>query len=168
LGSRSFGWLRRLRRRLLMIRGSIAVATEIRPGSGAAATMIVNGLTRSRSPGRAGSWAAPSLFRLRRRRRVRTGRFGSVAGPTTRAVACSRHHPARDMETAAKSHAGTASMLRTSIQETLLHACANITSFKPRISLTEAKAMLPAKYPDYLWGDFEIDVYRACMAQHGQ
>jgi hypothetical protein len=40
----------------------------------------------------------PSLFRLRRRRRVRTGRFGSVAGPTTRAVACSRHHPARDME----------------------------------------------------------------------
>jgi bacterioferritin (cytochrome b1) len=54
------------------------------------------------------------------------------------------------------------------IQETLLHACANITSFKPRISLTEAKAMLPAKYPDYLWGDFEIDVYRACIAQHGQ
>jgi DNA-directed RNA polymerase specialized sigma24 family protein len=38
------------------------------------------------------------------------------------------------------------------IQETLLHACANVTSFKPRISLTEAKAMLPAKYPDYLWG----------------
>jgi len=24
------------------------------------------------------------------------------------------------------------------------------------------------KYPDYLWGDFEIDVYRSCMAQHGQ
>jgi hypothetical protein len=30
------------------------------------------------------------------------------------------------------------------IQETLLHACANITSVKPRISLTEAKAMLPS------------------------
>jgi hypothetical protein len=25
-----------------------------------------------------------------------------------------------------------------------------------------------SKYPDYLWGDFEIDVYRACMTQHGQ
>jgi hypothetical protein len=29
-----------------------------------------------------------------------------------------------------------------------------------------------AKYPNYLYGylygDFEIDVYRACMAQHGQ
>jgi hypothetical protein len=25
-----------------------------------------------------------------------------------------------------------------------------------------------AKYPDYLWGDFEIDSYRACMAEHGQ
>ena len=25
-----------------------------------------------------------------------------------------------------------------------------------------------AKYPDYLWGDFEIDAYRAYMAQHGQ
>ena len=50
------------------------------------------------------------------------------------------------------------------IQETLLHACANITSFKPRVGLTEAKAMLPP----YLWRDFEIDVYRVCMAQHGQ
>ena len=25
-----------------------------------------------------------------------------------------------------------------------------------------------AKYPDYLWDDFDFDVYRACMAQHGQ
>lgn len=25
-----------------------------------------------------------------------------------------------------------------------------------------------AKYPEYLWGDFEIQVYRSCMAQHGQ
>ena len=24
------------------------------------------------------------------------------------------------------------------------------------------------KYPEYLWGDFEIDVYRSCMAQRGQ
>jgi hypothetical protein len=24
------------------------------------------------------------------------------------------------------------------------------------------------KYLDYLWGDYEIDVYRACMTQHGQ
>jgi hypothetical protein len=25
-----------------------------------------------------------------------------------------------------------------------------------------------SKYPDYLWGDYEIDVYRACMAERGQ
>jgi hypothetical protein len=25
-----------------------------------------------------------------------------------------------------------------------------------------------AKYLQYLWGDFEIYVYRACMTQHGQ
>jgi hypothetical protein len=25
-----------------------------------------------------------------------------------------------------------------------------------------------SKYPDYLWGDFEIDVYRACMTERGQ
>jgi hypothetical protein len=25
-----------------------------------------------------------------------------------------------------------------------------------------------AKYKQYVWGDYEIDVYRACMAQHGQ
>jgi hypothetical protein len=24
------------------------------------------------------------------------------------------------------------------------------------------------KYPDYLWGDFEIQVYRSCMTQRGQ
>jgi hypothetical protein len=24
------------------------------------------------------------------------------------------------------------------------------------------------KYKQYLWGDYEIDVYRACMAQRGQ
>jgi hypothetical protein len=24
------------------------------------------------------------------------------------------------------------------------------------------------KYPEYLWGDFEIQVYRSCMAQLGQ
>jgi hypothetical protein len=24
------------------------------------------------------------------------------------------------------------------------------------------------KYPEYLWGDFEIQVYRSCMAQRGQ
>ena len=24
------------------------------------------------------------------------------------------------------------------------------------------------KYKQYVWGDYEIDVYRACMAQHGQ
>jgi hypothetical protein len=24
-----------------------------------------------------------------------------------------------------------------------------------------------SKYPDYLWGDFEINVYRACMAERG-
>lgn len=24
------------------------------------------------------------------------------------------------------------------------------------------------KYPEYLWGDFEINVYRSCMAQRGQ
>src|SRR5262245_37415109 len=45
----------------------------------------------------AGSWAAPSWFRVRRRRRARTGRFGFAAGPTTRAVAYSRRRPARDM-----------------------------------------------------------------------
>jgi Sigma-70 region 2 len=33
------------------------------------------------------------------------------------------------------------------VQETLLHACANITSFKPRVGLTEAKAMLPPNIP---------------------
>jgi hypothetical protein len=25
-----------------------------------------------------------------------------------------------------------------------------------------------AKYPEYLWGDFEIQVYRSCMTQRGQ
>ena len=25
-----------------------------------------------------------------------------------------------------------------------------------------------AKYPNYLWCEFEIEVYRACMAQSGQ
>jgi hypothetical protein len=25
-----------------------------------------------------------------------------------------------------------------------------------------------SKYPDYLWGDFEINVYRACMTERGQ
>ena len=25
-----------------------------------------------------------------------------------------------------------------------------------------------AKYKQYTWGDYEIDAYRACMAQHGQ
>jgi hypothetical protein len=25
-----------------------------------------------------------------------------------------------------------------------------------------------AKYPEYLWGVTEIQVYRACMAEHGQ
>jgi hypothetical protein len=25
-----------------------------------------------------------------------------------------------------------------------------------------------AKHPESLWGDFEIDVYRACMTQRGQ
>jgi hypothetical protein len=25
-----------------------------------------------------------------------------------------------------------------------------------------------AKYKQYVWGDYEIDAYRACMAQHGQ
>jgi len=25
-----------------------------------------------------------------------------------------------------------------------------------------------AKYPEYLWGDFEIQVYRSCMVQRGQ
>ena len=24
------------------------------------------------------------------------------------------------------------------------------------------------KYPEYLWGDFEIQVYRSCMTQRGQ
>ena len=24
------------------------------------------------------------------------------------------------------------------------------------------------KYPEYLWGDFEVQVYRSCMAQRGQ
>jgi hypothetical protein len=24
------------------------------------------------------------------------------------------------------------------------------------------------KYPEYLWGDFEINVYRSCMAQRSQ
>jgi hypothetical protein len=24
------------------------------------------------------------------------------------------------------------------------------------------------KYPEYLWGDFEINVYRSCTAQRGQ
>jgi len=24
-----------------------------------------------------------------------------------------------------------------------------------------------AKYKQYVWGDYEIDAYRACMAQHG-
>jgi len=41
------------------------------------------------------------------------------------------------------------------------------------MSAAQAKAIsecnrASAKYPDYLWGDFEIDAYRACMAQHGQ
>jgi hypothetical protein len=25
-----------------------------------------------------------------------------------------------------------------------------------------------SKYPDYLWGDFEINVYRACMTERDQ
>jgi hypothetical protein len=25
-----------------------------------------------------------------------------------------------------------------------------------------------AKYVEYTWGDFEIQIYRSCMAQHGQ
>jgi hypothetical protein len=25
-----------------------------------------------------------------------------------------------------------------------------------------------AKYPNYLWCEFEVEVYRACMAQRGQ
>jgi hypothetical protein len=25
-----------------------------------------------------------------------------------------------------------------------------------------------AKYKQYVWGDYEFDAYRACMAQHGQ
>jgi hypothetical protein len=25
-----------------------------------------------------------------------------------------------------------------------------------------------AKYPEYLWGDFDLQVYRSCMAQRGQ
>jgi hypothetical protein len=25
-----------------------------------------------------------------------------------------------------------------------------------------------AKYPEYVWGDFEINVYRACMTERGQ
>jgi hypothetical protein len=25
-----------------------------------------------------------------------------------------------------------------------------------------------ARYPEYLWGDFEIQVYRSCMTQRGQ
>jgi hypothetical protein len=25
-----------------------------------------------------------------------------------------------------------------------------------------------AKYKQYTWGDYEINAYRACMAQHGQ
>jgi hypothetical protein len=24
------------------------------------------------------------------------------------------------------------------------------------------------KYKQYVWGDYQIDMYRACMAQHGQ
>ena len=24
------------------------------------------------------------------------------------------------------------------------------------------------KYPEYIWGDTQSDVYRACMAEHGQ
>jgi hypothetical protein len=29
-------------------------------------------------------------------------------------------------------------------------------------------AIAAGKYVDHLWGDFEIYVYRACMARHGQ
>jgi hypothetical protein len=42
-----------------------------------------------------------------------------------------------------------------------------------RISSTRAKAIQECsaeagKYPEHTWGVWEIDIYRACMAQRGQ
>jgi hypothetical protein len=50
---------------------------------------------------------------------------------------------------------------------------AQVSRILPALSVARAKAIheftaAAGKYIDHVWGDWEIDVYRACTARHGQ